>query len=773
MTDIFISYARADRAKIEKFVSALEAEGYSVWWDRHVAGGSEFSKDIEKELAAAKAVIVAWSKQSIESRWVKDEAGLAAEAGKLVSLSLDGSLPPIGFKQFHAIDFSSNTKTAHDDLKRSIALKIDAGQPAEAAPTMPAAALATHAGRPKISAKLVGVALSALAFMSVIAFVVMRDDTERVVPSGTGAEPEAAASSDVTSTVSGSAGIDLVPEQTLTPRPEKSIAVLPFANRSPDPDDAFFTEGMHDDLLTRLSKIADMHVISRTSVIGYAGTERKIPDIARELGVATIMEGAVQRAGSRVRINVQLIDADSDLHLWAETYDRELTAENIFDIQSEITKAIAVALNSVLSEADEAELEILPTQSLAAYDAYIRGKGLLEASFLTEDKFNDAIKEFDEAIAADPDFAAAYAAKAEAQLSIFWRIDAGNTALREKARANIDRAEALMPDEVETLVARGYFHYWGFLDYERADTVIDRALAKAPNNAEVWALKGYVARRAGRFDESATALRRANSLDPLSEEIPWQLVQSYIQFNRFEDAQAIVDHARALDPTSERVFTMDVRIMLESGEFERAWTLISETTPGSGWTSYYFFRLIIAIAARDSEKISYALESFPADPLVYPGNPEIFPLTKAEALAAMGLEEESRALLNEINERIKASDNPYPAGWSANATYLPVELPGLMGDLAGVRAAVADFEASITPDAFSDLNRHYAIAIAFERAGDRDSAFEYLDKITRLVGPSQYLSIKVDPDFDGIRDDPRYLVMKANYETWAAERNGR
>ena len=344
--------------------------------------------------------------------------------------------------------------------------------------------------------------------------------------------------------------------------------------------------------------------------------------------------------------------------------------------------------------------------------------------------------------------------------------------MREKARADIERAEALSPEAVETLVARGYYHYWGFLDYERADAVIDRALVKAPSNAEVWALKGYVARRSGRFDESIDAIRRAYSLDPLSEEIPWQLAQSYLQFNRFEDAQAIVDHARALDPKRERVFTMDVRIMLTSGEFERAWTLINETTPGSGWSSYYFLRLITATVSRDPEKITFALESFPTDQLVYPGNPEIFALTKAEALAAMGLDEESQTLLNEINERIKASDDPYPAGWSANATYLPVQLPGLMGDLEGVRAAVADFEANAAPDAFADLTRHYAIARAFERAGDRDAAFEYLGKIADVVGPAEYLGVKFDPDFDGIRDDPRYLAMKAEYEAWAAEHDG-
>ena len=201
---------------------------------------------------------------------------------------------------------------------------------------------------------------------------------------------------------------------------EKSIAVLPFENRSPNADDAFFAAGVHDDLLTHLSKIADMHVISRTSVMGFAGSERKIPDIGRELGVATIMEGAVQRAGNRVRINVQLIDVETDNHIWAEIYDRELTADNIFEIQSEITKAIASALNTVLSDSDEAELARRPTQNLAAYDAFVAGKLQSVLYERGAAPLLASIKHFNDAIANDPEFGEAYALRAYAEIAIHW-----------------------------------------------------------------------------------------------------------------------------------------------------------------------------------------------------------------------------------------------------------------------------------------------------------------------------------------------------------------
>jgi len=283
---------------------------------------------------------------------------------------------------------------------------------------------------------------------------------------------------------------------------EKSIAVLPFENRSPNADDAFFAAGVHDDLLTHLSKIADMHVISRTSVMGFAGSQRKIPDIGRELGVATVMEGAVQRAGNRVRINVQLIDVKTDNHIWAEIYDRDLTADNIFDIQSEITKAIASALNTVLSDSDEAELARRPTQNLAAYDAFVAGKLQSVIYERGAAPLLASIKSFNEAIANDPGFGEAYAFRAYAQIAIHWYTPEPGDWLAA-ADESLRMAERLAPDAIETHMARGYYHYWGHLDYVAADAEFELALEQSPNYPLAIAGKAFAARRAGRFEEAA------------------------------------------------------------------------------------------------------------------------------------------------------------------------------------------------------------------------------------------------------------------------------
>jgi TolB-like protein len=327
---------------------------------------------------------------------------------------------------------------------------------------------------------------------------------------------------------------------------EKSIAVLPFSNRSPNPDDAFFTDGVHDDLLTHLSKIGGMHVISRTSVMGYAGSDRKIPDIGRELGVATVMEGAVQRAGNRVRINVQLIDVESDTHLWAEIYDRDLTADNIFEIQSEITKAIASALNTVLSDSDEAELAKRPTQDLAAYDAFVAGK--LKAVLYERGSASllESIEHFNAAIVSDPEFGEAYAFRAYAEIAIHWYtpepgdwVAAANESLRMAAK--------LAPDAIETHMARGYYHYWGHLDYVAADAEFELALEKSPNYPLAIAGKAFAGRRAGRFEEAITLLEMGSRLDPLNADMHGSLIETLSGLGRYDEADAALARAEAVN----------------------------------------------------------------------------------------------------------------------------------------------------------------------------------------------------------------------------------
>ena len=545
----------------------------------------------------------------------------------------------------------------------------------------------------------------------------------------------------------------------------KSIAVLPFANRSPNPDDAFFADGIHDDLLTHLSKLADLHVISRTSVMGYAGTSKKISDIGAELGVATVLEGAVQRAGDRVRINVQLIDAESDNHLWAEIYDRELTADTIFDIQSEITKAIAAALDAVLSAADEAVLQERPTQNLAAYDAYLQGRLQAGRYFVGENELLEGVAQFDKAIALDPQFGEAYASKAYAQIALYWYSSVAGDWLGEAERS-LMQAEALAPGAVETLAARGYFHYWGQLDYVRADLAFDRALEQSPNFLEAIAGKAFVARRDGRFEEALTLLEMGRRLDPLNVDFHSSIAETLVGLGRFDEALEAVERARAsgrdlaVDPTISGL------VWEGQGDAERAWRAVADAE-GVDSTNLYQYRSYYALRTRDPANIRQSLENWP-EAQRRPGHaPETYELARARAQRVLGNEEAAQAILREIRQRVEASADPYPDGWKANAFYHPVDLPGLLGDLDGVRAALADFEANYRPDAWAEERFRRSFAAALINAGDPDGAFDQLDRLVRARGPWVFPMLSIDPAFDPVREDPRYLALQADYRAWA------
>jgi TolB-like protein len=559
------------------------------------------------------------------------------------------------------------------------------------------------------------------------------------------------------------------PKDTFAP-PEKSIAVLPFENRSPNPDDAFFADGMHDDLLTHLSKIRDMHVISRTSVMGYADSDRKIPDIARELGVATVMEGAVQRAGNRVRINVQLIDAVTDTHLWAEIYDRELTADNIFDIQSEITKAIATALNSMLSSSDKEQLETRPTESMEAYDAYMAGRLLTNIFYSQRERFEEAIAFFDLAISHDPDFAEAYAGKVYTQVAAYWYA-VGDEPWLEWALESLQQAEALAPNSVEMLTARGYYYYWGLLDYDTANDAFERALDQSPNNSLTLAGYAYSNRRAGNFDVALAALEKAHRLDPMNHIVAVDLARTYAQLGIFAEARSAYRRAEAIrfgeaiDPTAAGL------LFLGMGDTDRAWDVVANARTGLR-PALYNARFEVALATRDPEKIEYALETWPEDMRRPLDASAAYDLARARALRFLGKEDDAHQLLTDLQARLNASENPYPQGWKPNAIYWPVELPGLLGDLGGVRTVIRDYESESLPDAWARMDMLPAFAVAHADAGDPDGAFDYIGRLISENGPFQFARLSVTVELDELHDDPRWLAHKADYEVWLAENGG-
>ncbi len=537
-----------------------------------------------------------------------------------------------------------------------------------------------------------------------------------------------------------------------------TVAVLPFTSLTNVEDDAAFAAGLHNDLLSRLAQVASMRVIGRTSVQSYRDTTLRINQIASQLDADIVLEGSVQRSGDRVRVTVQAVDGESEQQRWAETYDRELTAENLFDIQREITEAIAGALDVVLTRQEIAAAGAGGTRNLQAFEANARGRLLLQTPDYSDlESYRQARAAFDEAVLLDPNFAAAYAGKARALLSLYW-FDAHDPALRELARAALDRAEALAPNGFETQEALAYYFYWGFLDYRQGTIHIDRALAASPNSAEAWRAKAYILRRDGHFNQAVDAFDRAMRLDPRNQLVRVDAVETAVPFGHFARAQNLLN---AHDQTLPWVRWQTAVLRYYQGDVHGAWTAVRDSNDHAA------IRFSIALATRDPANINFALAAWPVEARRPDAFPEAYEVARVEALLALGRPQEARALLLEVSARLNASANPYPTGWSSGASLTPAHVPGLLGDLAGVRAAERD-SLNAPRDEWSKEFIYAELALAFLRAGDRDRAMHYLEQEASLFGPHRYLLTSVDPRFDSLRDHRRYRAYRARYEAWAA-----
>src|SRR5438552_4437391 len=332
---------------------------------------------------------------------------------------------------------------------------------------------------------------------------------------------------------------------------EKSIAVLPFENLSEEKQNEYFAEGVQDEILTDLAKIADLKVISRTSVMQYkSGLARNLREIGQQLGVAHVVEGSVQRAANKIRVNAQLIDARNDAHLWAQTYDRDLA--DVFAIQSEIAKAIADQLQAKLSPNEKKAIEQPPTTDLAAFDLYSRAKSLLLTagfSATNEPDMRKAIELLDEAVKRDPSFFDAYCqlAYAHERLYAVWGFD-HTPARLALAEAAMQAATRLRPDAAETHLARAQFLYHGLRDYAGALAELEIARRALPNDPRLFELTGYILRRRGQQEEGLRNLERAVELDPRNFYTLQQIAGSYQILWRYAEAIAALDRALAIVP---------------------------------------------------------------------------------------------------------------------------------------------------------------------------------------------------------------------------------
>jgi len=353
---------------------------------------------------------------------------------------------------------------------------------------------------------------------------------------------------------------------------QKSIAVLPFENLSEDKANAYFAEGIQEEILTRLAKIADLKVISRTSTQRYQSKPGNLAEIAKQLGVANILEGSVQKATDQVRVTVQLIQVASDSHLWADTFDRKLT--DIFGVESEIAKAIADALQAKLTGGEQRALAVKPTNNSEAYDAYLRGLALEARTTTSPDDSEKAAGFYERAVQLDPGFALAWARLSRANAHVYFGGLNSTTARRDATERALNTAQKLQPSSPETLLAQAYYQYWVRRDYELAKGTFGRVRELLPGSSDVPGALALIARRQGRWDESVAYWEQTLVLDPRNTEWLASAAETYAMLRRFPAALKTYDRVLDIVPNDPDTVAFEARIYQAEGNLEQAGKLL-------------------------------------------------------------------------------------------------------------------------------------------------------------------------------------------------------
>lgn len=534
---------------------------------------------------------------------------------------------------------------------------------------------------------------------------------------------------------------------TATQLTSTSVAVLPFENRSAQDNDAFFADGIHDELLTTLSRISDLDVISRTSVMGYRGTDKRVPDIAKELGVGAVLEGAVQRSGNRVRITVQLIDGANDRHIWAESYDRPLTPENIFDIQGEITNVIASALKGVLIE-DTVPREDA-TENLAAYDAYLKARLLTNPGEDNPEELKQAIAAYDDAIAADPNYAKAWSGKAYAQLALYW-FHGRDSDIRDAGRASLDRAKSLAPNELETYLAEAFYLYWGQSDYRNAEATFDKALSVAPGNVDALAGQAFLTRRLGNFEEGLAGLEKAHRLDPASFYLIPELALTHVFLGNFDEADEFIAKAKAMNPDSLQGHGFAAAIAQFKGDEDAAFDAFK---PLATYLPYTYVNY--AHATQDENKIRAALAVWPSSQRSTPKQKVAHALAHMRSADIINLPAEERET---YRVTLEALFDP-SAGWESEAYEKAVLVATILGKTETVDRLAEELPSLVADDAVEAISGYSDLAESYMRLDQPDRALDYIEKMAGLMGPYILRVFEDDALYAPLKDTPRWTAI--------------
>ena len=767
---VFLSYAREDTDAARRIAEALRGFGVEVWFDQaELRGGEAWDAKIKKQIrecALFMAVVSAHTQDRPEG-YFRREWKLAVERTHdmadgvpfIVPVVIDATaesaaLVPEQFMRVQWTRLAGGMPTPEFVTQTKRLLEPRRADGAGAAPATPAAAAAARPGK----SPLLAVAVIAVVAIGAAVFFALRPGLKENSPAAAPVRP-------VTEPKPAAAPLPAAPIASLpspSTRPPtadaKSIAVLPFTNMSEDKDTGFFADGVHEDLLTNLAVVPELKVISRTSVLQYRGTTKTMRQIGAELGVAFLLEGSVRRAGNKVRVTGQLINTSNDEHVWAKSYDRDLT--DIFAIQSAIAQEIATALSAALSPEVRKHLDRRPTDNPAAYDLFLKGRivrndsptGVLAVQ-------QEAERFFQGAVDLDPKFAAAWGELAVVHaLYGFWGLDHTPARIAQGETA-MQQAERLAPDAPDVIRVRGTYAYYAFRDYDTAIAAYGKLARLQPNDPTVYSSLGLISRRQGRMGEAVNHLRRAVELDPASFGNLRNLALTLFRSRRWDEQRAVQQRVVAMRPDSlHEQFLLAQVDFDQKGSTESTEKWIAGLAPSvrESPVGIYYRKQVAWLKADVAEyrRLDRLQPFFGALEAA-----EVAAITAAGVLAAeddlAAVRERIGGIMTKMRGRLQAEPANVPLWVNLGIGE------STLGNHAEAFRLFRKMEELLpeSRDAMDGPWHSYEVAMAHARSGDQERALSELARLLQKTSDRSVHYIRVDPGFVSLRGDPRFQAL--------------